>query len=77
MKKIIFFFLLVAFFLSKSISQNVYYYASSGDRINLIADSTIQCIKVVENNDFLSFLQELEDVAEISCLSDYFRCQYR
>ena len=75
MKKFILFFLLVAFFLSKSISQNVYYYASSGDRINLIADSTIQCIKVVENNDFLSFLQELEDVAEVGHLSDHFQCQ--
>lgn len=77
MKKNIIFFLLFALFLDKSIGQNVFYYASSGDKINLIADSTIQYIKIVDSNEVLRFLQELEQVAEISYLSDHFQCQIR
>ena len=41
----------------------------------MIADSTIQYIKIVDSNEVLGFLQELEQVAGISCQSDFFRCQ--
>ena len=75
MKKFILFFVLLVLTVINGIGQNVFYYASSGDKINLIADSTIQYIKIVDSNEVLGFLQELEQVAGISCQSDYFRCQ--
>ena len=67
--------LILLLFFCKSFGQGIFYYSSSGDKVNLIVDSTIQYIKVLDNIDSSPFIHELESVAEITCLSDQICCR--
>ena len=77
MKKHFIFYILLLIF-GNGIGQNIYYYTSSGNKVNLIADSTIQYVKVSDSSEFtLAFLQEIEQVAEITHRSYQIRCHIK
>ena len=77
MKKHFIFYILLLIF-GNGISQNIYYYTSSGNKVNLIADSTIQYVKVSDRSEYtLALLQELGRVAELTPLSDQICCHVK
>ena len=75
MKKILFFHFILFLFFSRGIGQNIFYYSSLGDKINLIVDSTIQYVKVLDDIDSSAFLHELESIAELTHLPDQISCR--